>query len=786
MSRCKGKTNHGKVCKNQAIDDSGFCRRHHPDPKRRPSKGLTFEEDVASILRLLGYRVERNVTLAGVQVDLFAEMKTGVIGLRLMVECKDYDTKQTVGVEEVKEFLGTLVAVRGKQVDKGLMVARSTFTRAAKELAENAGVDAVSFSDLQNQLVDFGSYLDRVISEFDRNKVAATYIDLSYSESEDFTLNPVLIHRPLDDAVNCLLFDNQKIRLALLGNFGTGKSTWCKKYARDLAFKYKQTQSGRIPILISLSDYDSNVDIQQLIINTLQYTYGVRIDTQICQELQRLGRFLFLFDGFDEMAIRVDPDVVRENLREIAKIGRIPSNVYILTCRTHFFRDRVQAEVLADFDVLYIPEWGKAELREYLQLRFKDGWEHQLGRIDGTHNLAELAETPLFLEMIVATLPQLGDEVRRCDLYDRYTQRWIVEESGRRGSRLSSDQRRAFISDLAIHLYRDDKLAYHYSDFPSLLKLRLKIEDAATMDYLQSDVQNCTFVTRTSSGHYEFRHKSFKEFFVAKAIAAQLQEQSQELFSLKLLPSEIRQFLAELLQSAPPADILRQWLESAPEGPLKDNTEALLIDLRIPISMNTASEVSESEKRVVQFLQGDADAFGRIFAEYTPILYTFLRGKGAEHVIIEDVISDVFFKLLEGRQRLPSVKDFQSYLLRFAQNLYLDQLRRRNRVMDADSFALRLSEFDPDDLPAIESLIDPKDPKEEENRRHLEQKIEKALSRLSERERTVIERNLLQGERLSDIAKDLNLSLGMVKKTAQSARSSLVKHLSESLDNKLS
>ena len=735
------------------------------------------------MLRLLGYQVERNTTLAGVQIDLFAEVKTGVIRLRLMVECKDYDVGQTVGIEEIKEFLGTLLAVRGKQVDKGIVVARSGFTRAAKELAENAGVEAVTFSDLQNQLVDFAPYLDRVIAEFDDNKVASNYIDLSYSESEDFTQNADLIHRPLEDAVNRVLFDNQKSRLALLGNFGTGKTTWCKKYARDLALKYRQEKAGRIPILISLSDYDSNVDIQQLVTNTLQYTYGVRIDAQVCQELQRLGRFVILFDGFDEMAIRVDADVVRENLREISKIGRIPLNVYILTCRTHFFRDRVQAEVLTDFDVLYIPEWGEAELREYLQCRFKTEWERQLKRIHGTHNLAELAQTPLFLEMIVATLPELGDEVRRSDLYEKYTQGWIVEQSRRRGARLPADDRRAFVSDLAIHLYRDDKLAYHYRDFPSLIKLRFKVEDAAQMDYLQSDVQNCTFVTRTGTGHYEFRHKSFMEFFVAKAIALQIKEASQELLSLKLLPAEIRQFLAEMLQEAAPVDVLRHWLAAASDGPLKDNIEALMIDLRIQLTsaQGASAEMSESETTLVKFLQGDSEAFGRVFAEYSPMLKTFLLHRGAEYMVVEEVISDVFLRLLEGRQQIPSVRSFQSYLFKFSSSLLVARQRQRNKSIHGRPETINLSEFDPEDIPPIESLIDPRQPKDEEKRRRLEQKIEKALSLLPERECIVIERNLLQGERLSDIAKDLGLSLATVKGIAQSARRSMVRFLSVSL-----
>src|SRR4029079_14312631 len=126
-----------------------------------------FEESVLKVLRLLGYKVEQNITLAGCQIDIVAEYRTGVIPIRLMVECKDYAPGHTVGVDEVKEFSGALYPVRGKGVDKGLLVARSGFTRAAKELADSAGIHLVEFAELANMLLDFDDYIDRVINEFE-------------------------------------------------------------------------------------------------------------------------------------------------------------------------------------------------------------------------------------------------------------------------------------------------------------------------------------------------------------------------------------------------------------------------------------------------------------------------------------------------------------------------------------------------------------------------------------------------------------------------------------------
>jgi len=512
--------------------------------------GSQFEDDVLRVLRLLGYVVQKNVTIAGCQIDIYGEYKTGVIPLRIMVECKDYSHQRTVSIEEVRGFSGILLPVRGKIVDKGLLVARSGFTRQAKELADEAGITLVTFLDLANQLVDFEPYLSRVIQEFESSPSVKYYINLPFSETEDYlgddnklihcalddtdrkvleqehddSLDSLKTVATLDDAVRKVLEQESKGRLALLGNFGTGKSMWCRKFARDSALLHFQDRTRRIPVVIPLSDYEAKLDIQQLVTNTLQFRYGVRIDLTLCQELQRLGRFLFLFDGFDEMATRVDPEVIRENLREVNKIARIPENIFIITCRTHFFRDRVQAEILADFSMLFIPEWGEAELREYLHKRFGSGWENHLDRINNTHNLTELAQTPLFLNMIAETLPKLGSEVRRTQLYQAYTENWLQEQTLRRGARLSSYDRQAFVSELALTLYREGRTACHYSEFAPLIKRRFAVEDAAQMDYLQSDVRNCTFLTRTSGGTYGFQHKSFFEYFVAVALSHELAE----------------------------------------------------------------------------------------------------------------------------------------------------------------------------------------------------------------------------------------------------------------------
>src|ERR1043166_1441889 len=698
---CKFTKSGGIPCRNKPMDSSGFCRSHHPKPSKRPSTGRAFEEQVVKVLRLLGYKVERNVSINGCQIDIYAEYRTGVITLKLMVECKNYGKGKTIGIEHVNKFAGVLAVARNTgAVDKGLFVTTEGYTTQAKLNARSAGIELTTFRELSTQLIDFSDYIERVISDFNSSSISKYYVDLSGTETEEYEgSDEAILHKPIDKYVNLILSDAEHRKLALLGNFGTGKSTFCRKYAHDLAVAYKKGKPVRIPILISLSDFDSKLHIQELILNTLQFRYNLNITRTICQELQRIGRFLLLFDGFDEMASRVDVDTIRENLRDINKVSEIRENKFILTCRTHFFRDRVQADILTDFDILYIPEWGERELKEYLQKRFGAQWKPYLERISGTHNLPELAQTPLFLEMIVETLPQLGDEVKRVELYQTYTDKWIQEQSLRKGARLLTEQRSQFVKELAMKLYLEGKLSCHHSEFVPLLRQRFEIDDAAQMDYLRSDVQTCTFLIRDGKGNYSFRHKSFMEFFVAQTLAGEIRRGSPDYLRAILLPTEIRGFLVDLLSANPPAGSLKEWL-SSDDQTLRDNVLALLPRLRIDISdtkLFAEPERDSEVQKTAQFLQGDTEAFNYIYNRYKPTLEKYLRQWGCSADEAEDIVIDTLLRVWQATDQLENLNNLGAYLIRSAKNNYLNSLRKeqRSRTVHLDDQNVRFGSFVP-------------------------------------------------------------------------------------------
>lgn len=103
------------------------------------SQGHAFEHNCAEILRTQGWHA-RVTTASGDQgVDIEAERG----GYRVVVQCKFYSS--TVGNGAVQEVAAGRLHY---QADLGMVVSRTSFTSAARQLAQTTGVVLVNYDDL--------------------------------------------------------------------------------------------------------------------------------------------------------------------------------------------------------------------------------------------------------------------------------------------------------------------------------------------------------------------------------------------------------------------------------------------------------------------------------------------------------------------------------------------------------------------------------------------------------------------------------------------------------------
>ena len=516
-----------------------------------PSKGAEFEKTVENLLRLMGYRVERDALVSGTQIDLIAGRDDLLQNLCLLVECTDRE--DPVGVGLLKEKAAVLLGLSdGRHFYRLLFVSRGGFTAPAKAFAANrSDLMLVRVEDLENHLVNFQPYVDWYLQNFEdsagifqEGQLHKSYVALAARDER----NGLVLS--LYEAVNDWLGGENNL-LFLLGEYGSGKTSFCRQFVYGmLKSRYR---GGRvhlpIPILIPLRDYQGASSLQQVITDTLINLYGVPLPSFLAFErLCSNGRILLVLDGFDEMASRSDRETLLHCFKQIFLLAALNAKV-LLTCRSNFFRshsdiiDLLQYfNLRVDYEesgeqrvaelglekqgrILSVERLGEQQIREFIGKRFPDDPEGILHTIRGIHDLADLSTRPVLLDMILKTLPEVARTKRGVNsaaLYQYYTDKWTDRDTWRV---FSSDRvRQSFCESLAwqFHLADVEQL-----DFPVLVHLidSVVADDAQddVVEGLRNDIQTCSFLVRSGrDDRFRFAHKSFVEFFVARLLVRRL------------------------------------------------------------------------------------------------------------------------------------------------------------------------------------------------------------------------------------------------------------------------
>lgn len=517
------------------------------------AKGPDFEREVESLLTLKGYSVQRNQLISGTQIDLVARKDDQINNLCLIVECADRDAP--IGVELVKQKASVLLTTQDSRfLYRLLFVSRNGFTAEAKAF-ENShpGVVLLTPTDLENQLVDFTPYanwyfhnFERSLGMFKEGQLYDHYVELT-GRDEHSRLIPTLTHEIkewLADESNNLIF--------LLGEFGSGKTSFCRQLVYHLLQeRYRGARMGHfIPVLINLRDYRNASNIQQVVTDTLVNQYGISLPSFLAFERVCSGGAVFLLlDGFDEMADRSDRQTLVQCFGQIYLLANLNTKV-IVTCRSNVFHDNsdiiallkqfsinipitdsgahrvVQLTLTKQGRVLFVERLNERQVREFIEKRFGANAESVIETIKGVHDLSDLATRPVLLDMILRTLPELVKQQRRINsaaLYDHYTARWTARDEWRVTTPLNI--RQEFCDDLAWAMHNRGIQEVEYS-FLEMLMLRCfegMVDSENQLERFKHDIITCSFLASTGQkGSFRFAHKSFVEFLVARKIVNDL------------------------------------------------------------------------------------------------------------------------------------------------------------------------------------------------------------------------------------------------------------------------
>jgi RNA polymerase sigma factor (sigma-70 family) len=578
--------------------------------------GTSFEERVVDVYRLLNYRVEHGRIFSGRQVDLFLEGQFGDLKLQRAIECKT----GVVNADDIDSFVAKMVLVRRDYPSaQGTLVATGGFTDAVTSHANAAGIGLVVFRDLEATLFDSHSYASRLRVELTSE---ARYDSSVYVE-------PLIGNDTQDAGVNAFSFiddwltDGNWNQLTLLGDVGTGKSFFCRMFARRQMSSFNEKPSeAPLPVLVDLRNTDRLLSLEGLILTHFA-SYGVpHVSFAAFQHLLETGRIVLILDGFDEMAARVSRNVTARNFHELTKAIRGRAKV-VLTCRTHYFRSRTEEEEVIlgqrndygsdaardlywdlisrkGFRIAYLRPFTWAQVEVYVSRVAREKSKDILAKIRATYNLTELSQRPMLLEMIVKSLDRLGSgDVNVSTLYQVFTDAWIHRDSWR--DILTPESKQDFVTALAKGLWKSGLETLHHSDLATHVKAELAhyIHTPQHFVEVDSEVRTATFLTRDDGGQYGFAHKSYGEFFIARNIAKGLFNGDLECLSGRRLSPEIVEFLRWILN-----DQAEHLLESAVTGAyrpgISENSLLCLYQVRRSrvVSIARSSMTSGTQLRV--------------------------------------------------------------------------------------------------------------------------------------------------------------------------------------------
>ena len=147
---------------------------------------------------------------------------------------------------------------------------------------------------------------------------------------------------------------------------------------------------------------------------------------------------------------------------------------------------------------------------------------------------------------------------------------------------------------------------------------------------------------------------------------------------------------------------------------------------------------------------GDVDKLSLLFDRYKQRLFSYFYRLTLNAHHSEDLVQNVFVRILQYRHRYSERGPFSCWLYRIAHNVFIDHVRKNNRYQPTEDF----SDFD---------ILDEREQDDQFIRNEQLQLLEKAMHLLSPDKREILVLSKYQQMRYKEIVKILGLSEANVK-----------------------
>lgn len=394
----------------------------------------------------------------------------------------------------------------------------------------------------------WGPYFDALMSLVEKDRIPELYVDLGcYKQEIDEEGHEIDRDQygSLDAYIDNWLTERGKMHISLLGEFGSGKTWFCRHYAyRQLKRYLKDPANQRLPLLITLRTFTKSLSARQLINDAILEQYKlpfVGSAFEVFQDMNRRGKLVLVLDGFDEMVQQVDYQTMVDNFWELTKLVNGNSKV-ILTSRTEYFRWAKESEKILGgkesgrrttilsppkFEILNLGPFSDDQIREVITRRLgSQSGPIMAKRILKRPNLADMARKPVLVELLLAALDEMSANVleNQSQVYLYATNKLLLRNIDTERTFTTTADKLYFLCELAWEMIKSGDLRINYRAIPRRIKVYFgnRIKDQHELDTWDFDLRSQTLLHRDATGYYEFAHRSLAEYFVALKFAAEL------------------------------------------------------------------------------------------------------------------------------------------------------------------------------------------------------------------------------------------------------------------------
>jgi WD40 repeat protein/3',5'-cyclic AMP phosphodiesterase CpdA len=450
-------------------------------------------------------------------------------------------------------------------------------------LARRSGVRLRSFVDYQG-LVDLRPLADRQYERLARDTIypARLYVSQRFRLIDSNPGNEV--RTGLLDQITAWLSREDAQLVMVLGDFGRGKTSLLRQLARTLPGQVPRM----LPVLVELRSLEKAPSLDELLAQHLVRQGVADINPAKLRYMIRSGRLALLFDGFDELELRVGYENAADYLHTLLESAAERAKI-VLTSRTQHFQSNTQLQTalgervaaLPGSKVVVLEDFSEPQVREFLTNLY-DGDSHRADArfelIAGIEDLLGLARNPRMLAFIAAldedrlrAVQQQEGRISAAELYREIVDFWLVGEADRQRHRgglssLDEKERLEACTALALRLWMSTAPTIGLADLSAEVSATLTrlAERGYNAEQASQAIGSGSLLVRTDDGAFTFVHQSIMEWLVADAAARTLGDPS----ATQILTSRrMSRLMVDFLGDLAGHDAARRWAASVLADP---------------------------------------------------------------------------------------------------------------------------------------------------------------------------------------------------------------------------